>query len=1408
MKGEKTLKRDVDAEISRLRSEKASLINELNQAMHRLAEVQTLAQTGIWTNELNPPATVWSDVTYQIFGYTPGEATPEEIFSKHIHPEDEKNYWENIRAAVSDPEAGVPEMSFRIRDKHSELRYLVSKGKFERDENGKIIRAFGTIQDITDRINYEEVLQSHRNLLLSVIDDAPVAMAVYDSDNVVHQYNKKFTEIFGYTISDVPRVDSWFPLAYPDETYRTSVLELWTNSIEDYFRTGTFKPVDARVTCKDGSVKDIEFSFQAVNDTYLTTFVDLTHHKQVEYALQQSEQKYRNLFEKSKDPILLIDGNKFIDCNQAALEMLSMVSKDEIVGRTPSEISPVMQPDGLRSTEKAKLLINEAIRKGYIRFEWLHIAADGRAVYMEVSLTSIPGKGSIYLYTMWRDITRQKEQEFALKKAKEQAEAERNKFQTLVETLPVGVSLIDKKGNIVDANSISESILGVSQKQHKKSTLKSPIWKIVRKDGSTMPVGEYPASRVIAGEELVKNVIMGVQREDDTLTWISTSAAAIDAKAGGGAAVVYEDITHRFEAENALRASEERYHSLFENMSEAFILHKMIFNTKGKPVDFLVVDVNPAFARLTGRKPESVVGLKGSEIPEIDLKRVIKVYGDVALTGKPALLQQDSEDSGKYFELRCYKPAEGYVATTMSDISERVRAEKKLRDSEEKYRSLISALSEGVVMQSKNGEIIAVNKAAEKILGLTIDQLMGRSTIDKRWKAVHEDGSDFPEEHHPAMVALATGKPVLNETMGIHKPNGSLSWILVHAEPMLVPGTKEAYAVVTSFTDITQQRNSQKTIKESEERFKKLSNLTFEGIVIHDNGICIDANISFCSLFGLQLDDLIGEDIFLKIIHPDDQKKIRKMLKKQSSECIEITALKSDGSEFPLELETQQIVWGNENLQVSALRDITEQVKARNALLESEMRFKILSEVTYEGIIIHDQGIIRDVNLSMQVMIGQKREDMLGTNILDYVPGKYHKLITQRIEEKYVGAYEIRIMRKDGTQFPAEIIVKETEIRGKGLRVASVRDLSDKKFAAREIRKLSTAVMQSPVSILVTSLSGKIEYVNPAFTKISGYTLEEAYGKKTSILKSGHTPEKVYQKLWKTISAGKVWKGEFLNRKKNGALYWEQALIAPVLDDEGKIVNYLAIKEDITRRKESEQRLQETMADLERSNRDLEQFAYVSSHDLQEPLRKIKNYTELLAGRYSEMIDEQGKHYIDIITRGTSRMQHLIDDLLSYSRVSSKGIQYEKVDMNKLIGDVEDNLELSIYRAKAELVRDELPEITGDESQLYLLFQNLISNAIKFRREEALKINISAKEEQDTITFSVRDNGIGMKMKYAEKIFTVFQRLHSRDEYEGTGIGLAICKKIVERHAGKIWFESEEGKGTVFYIQLPRKVKE
>ena len=268
---------------------------------------------------------------------------------------------------------------------------------------------------------------------------------------------------------------------------------------------------------------------------------------------------------------------------------------------------------------------------------------------------------------------------------------------------------------------------------------------------------------------------------------------------------------------------------------------------------------------------------------------------------------------------------------------------------------------------------------------------------------------------------------------------------------------------------------------------------------------------------------------------------------------------------------------------------------------------------------------------------------------------------------------------------------------------------------------------------------------------------------------------------------------------------WIFFTAAPLRNPEGEIVGAIEALQDVTARKIAEAKLNQTLTDLKRSNAELEQFAYVASHDLQEPLRMVSGYMQLMKRRYEGKLDSDADEFIGFAVDGANRMQTLINDLLAFSRVGTRGKPLTPTDCETLLLQTLSNLEVAIDDSGAVITHDSLPTVVADGSQLAQVFQNLIGNAIKFKGEEPPRIHIAAEQKGDEWLFSVADNGIGIEHEFFDRIFVIFQRLHGRDEYTGTGIGLAVCKKIVNRHGGRIRVESEPGQGSTFYFTIPTK---
>jgi PAS domain S-box-containing protein len=352
--------------------------------------------------------------------------------------------------------------------------------------------------------------------------------------------------------------------------------------------------------------------------------------------------------------------------------------------------------------------------------------------------------------------------------------------------------------------------------------------------------------------------------------------------------------------------------------------------------------------------------------------------------------------------------------------------------------------------------------------------------------------------------------------------------------------------------------------------------------------------------------------------------------------------------------------------------------------------------------------------------------------------------------------------------------------------------------------RFRTAFEHAAVGIVHVGPDRRFMRINPRMCEILGYSEEELLARTFDEITYPDDLSACRENVTRMLNDQQdTFTTEKRYVRKDGSLVWTQITASLVRGPQREPKYFVTIVEDISERKQALALLEERTRDLARSNADLEQFAYLTSHDLQEPLRMVSSFTQLLDRRYRGQLDKRADDYIHYITEGAQRMQRLINDLLAYSRVGSRGRPFAALDFENVLSQVVDNLQIAIEEAGVSLTNEPLPRIYGDEIQLIQLMQNLIGNAIKFRSANPPTIHISANRKSKEWIIAVRDNGIGIESQYFERIFILFQRLHLREEYPGTGIGLAICKRIIERHNGRIWVESTPEQGSTFYFSLP-----
>lgn len=524
----------------------------------------------------------------------------------------------------------------------------------------------------------------------------------------------------------------------------------------------------------------------------------------------------------------------------------------------------------------------------------------------------------------------------------------------------------------------------------------------------------------------------------------------------------------------------------------------------------------------------------------------------------------------------------------------------------------------------------------------------------------------------------------------------------------------------------------------------------------------------------------------------------------------EWTYIRKDGSRFPVQLSVTALFDSNGN--ITGFLGIGQDIRDRKQA-EKELRdLTTAMQNAVEGISRLDiEGRYLKINRAYAHKCGYEPEEMLGMEWpITVHPDDVEMMISAYQEMLTSGQVEVeaRGVRKNGSFFYKQLTMV-TACDEQGIfngHHCFMKDITDRKLTETALQESESKYRQivelAEEGIWVIDSNARTTYVNQAMARMLGYEELEMFGRSLFDFMDEQATQSANDNL-EQRRQGIAERHEFRLKSKDGKDVWTYMSTSPVMDENDNLLSCCALVYNITARKESEQQMLQLTEDLKRSNEELEQFAYVASHDLQEPLRAVTSYTQLLADRYQGNFDEKADKYINYIVDGATRMQQLINDLLAYSRLGTRGQEFEPADCNAAVQQSLCNLQIAIAEKKAVITCDAMPTVMADESQLVQLFQNLIANSIKFCRQDIPLIQIAARREESEWLLYVRDNGIGIDPEYADRIFIIFCRLHGRREYPGTGIGLAMCKRIVERHGGRIWVESQEGKGATFYFTIP-----
>lgn len=747
-------------------------------------------------------------------------------------------------------------------------------------------------------------------------------------------------------------------------------------------------------------------------------------------------------------------------------------------------------------------------------------------------------------------------------------------------------------------------------------------------------------------------------------------------------------------------------------------------------------------------------------------------------------------------------------------------------------QSIMTIMSDGIIIAGPDRNILDANRQALGLLGYSHDQLAGRPLAG----LFPNDNSSraFTEN---VMPSLDQERKKFGELETTLSTTGDGQIPVSYSISPIISRMGEIKGYVFAFRDISERKISERKLRDSEARFRGLMQQSpLCTIIFNPDGEIVDLNQAVTDLWRLDIEQINSpsgrynifedEELESRGVMPYIKRGFAGVPTEVPAFEYEVEPADNRGDHPGLKRWVRSFLYpirdesGQLHEIVLVHEDVTTQMEAENKLNAIIAQRNALMENLQSGILFEDNDRrIKYTNEVLTQLFGMdiQPEQLIDKDCAEAVsdsasmfvhPDGFKERITELIgSTRPVLNEELELL--DGRTFQRDYIPVFVGEERLG-HLWHYRDISVMKSIQRQLEdernyldRLQNAM--GDAVFVVRMPERVIESVNEAITQILGYAPEQLIGQHTEFLNPSHDD---YLAFGEIVTSGMRGRDSVIHSplniiSKNGHVVPCEATVSFLKDGGGSITRVISILRDVSERKKAEERLNLAMEELERSNQDLEHFAYAVSHDLQEPLRMVSSYVELLSKRYSGRLGSDADDFIAYAIDGAARMKTMIDDLLTYSRVGTRGKPLNLVESETAMEIALSNLAKSVNENSAAVTHSPLPRVLADESQLVQLFQNLIGNAIKFRRKATPRIHVKAEKQDGYYQFSVTDNGLGIDSGYHERIFQVFQRLNRRDEYQGTGIGLAICKRVIERHGGQIWVESESGRGSTFYFTLP-----
>lgn len=996
-------------------------------------------------------------------------------------------------------------------------------------------------------------------------------------------------------------------------------------------------------------------------------------------------------------------------------------------------------------------------------------------------------------------------------------------FHTILHSIGDGVITTDTEGNVSVMNTVAEELTGWKSEQAKGRPIEE-IFNIINEQ--TREKVENPIQKVID-----KGIIVGlanhtilISRNGNEIP-IADSAAPImdELNLMQGVVLVFRDKTEEHLAEKRIRESEQRLkRAEIASLSGNWEVHLKTGEVYASVGAYVIYGIDPS-------KKLSLEDIRKIPLPHyrplLDAALENMLEKGIPYDIEFKIQIRDSGEVKDIHSIAEYDKENNIVFGIIQDVTQR----KKLEKHQLQLLNIVdNTLNEIYVFNADTLKFEYANKGALNNIGYTYQEMMELTPLDIKPYFTEES---FREYIKPLL--LGNEQKLLFET--VHKRKDSSTYdVEIHLQFHRVDDTGVFFAVIN---DITGRKAVEQSLVQSQERWKNLFDKSPSSIAIYgavDNGadfVFTDFNLLAQKTEGLKRDEVVGKRIsemfpaaeelgFLDVF--------RSVWKTGVTKYIEPTLYK-DGR---IEGWRENIIYRLNTGEIVAIyNDVSARMKAELALRASEEQYRLLFNNMTQGFALHE--IIRDekgeaidyryinVNPAFEHLTGLKRDFVIGKRVLEIMP---------ETEKYWINVYGNVAATGEGVKYEnfSKELNKYFEVNAfspqKEQFAVVFSDVTKRRMAEEKIKMLSKGVEQSPAIVVITNTDGNIEYVNPTFSKITGYSFQEVIGQNPKILKSGNQDDEFYKNLWTTILHGNDWSGELLNKKKNGKYYWESALISPIKDERDVITHFIAIKEDITEKKKVEKALRDSETILREKNEELTiawrkaeesdrlktAFLANMSHEIRTPMNAIVGFSEVLLRPNLSL--EKYKYFGSIINEACMQLLSVVNDVIDISKIETNQITLfeDNVNVNEIMKRIVSIFERSAERKKTRLsidlsLPDEFSFIKTDETKFSQIINNLISNAIKFTDNG--EITLGYKIANNRIDCFVRDTGIGISKENQQLIFERFRQVETTAsrKYGGTGLGLSISKAFVELMGGEIWVESDLGKGSEFHFALPLK---